>query len=176
MHSRWNMHTHIHACAHTHTASVTDLLSSRWQFHTRRRRVKPSPADIFSRWKYFFNQMCLIVWFFLRCTSCSLISTQTALNVLSSAQSWVFCCSSRLRAENHCAFTVSEPPAHFSNIVHHNRSTGRDSNFIYFCLVFIFLSYLTCSGHPANLLTFYILPNLISYTCLFWPCFTMLGF
>lgn len=82
MHSRWNMHTLVHA--HTHTASVTDLLSSRWQFHTWRRCVKPSPADIFSRWKYFFNQMCLIV--FLRRTSCSLISTQTALDVLSSVE------------------------------------------------------------------------------------------
>lgn len=62
---------------------------------------------------------------------------------------------------NHCAFTVSEPPAHFSNIVRHNHSTGMDSNFIYFSLVFIFLLYLTCSGHPANLLTFYILSKLI---------------
>lgn len=72
----------------------------------------------------------------------------------------VFCCSARLRADNHCAFTVSEPPAHFSNIVHRNRSAGLDSNFIYFSLVFIFLSYLTCSGHPANVLTFYTLSNL----------------
>lgn len=114
--------------------------------------------------------------FFLCCTSCSLISTQTALNVFLLYRVGVFCCSAMLRADNHCAFTVPEPPAHFSNIFHHSRSTGMDSNFIYFSLFFIFLSCLTCSGHPANLLTFYILSNLISYTCLFWPCFSKLGF
>lgn len=70
---------------------------------------------------------------------------------------------------------VSKPPDHFSNIVHHNCSSGMDSNFSCFSLFLIFLSYLTCSGHPAHFLTFYILSNIISYTCLFWPCFSMQG-